>query len=204
MSNIMNHNGAAMLAMMGKECVTIGSDLTFNTGMQHQGRVFKVFPVTDKILLGLTGLFSDCQTFYQNVMYEVKLLQLKEGREIQPQHFGVLVAHMLYEKRFGPYFIEPLIAGLDEDNKPYIANTDTIGCLTEPDDFLVCGTAAEKILGPAESFWEEDLEAEELFEATAQALLAGIDRDSSSGWGSVVYTLTPQKMVTRFLRNRQD
>lgn len=32
-------------------------------------------------------------------------------------------------------------------------------------------------------------DSESLFEATSQALLAGIDRDSYAGWGAVTYLL---------------
>ena len=48
--------------------------------------------------------------------------------------------------RFGPYFIEPVIAGLSspdapEPNEPFIAATDLIGCLNYAKDFVVSGTA---------------------------------------------------------------
>lgn len=48
--------------------------------------------------------------------------------------------------RFGPYFIEPVIAGLSspdapEPNEPFIAATDLIGCLNFAKDFVVSGTA---------------------------------------------------------------
>lgn len=62
--------------------------------------------------------------------------------------------------RFGPYFVEPIIAGLSkpsEGSKPFIAGTDLIGCLTLPKDFVVAGTASDKLFGMAESLWEPDL-----------------------------------------------
>jgi 20S proteasome alpha/beta subunit len=37
-----------------------------------------------------------------------------QERDIKPAAFGKLVSSLLYEKRFGPYFIEPVIAGLGE------------------------------------------------------------------------------------------
>lgn len=50
--------------------------------------------------------------------------------------------------RFGPYFVEPIIAGLDpKTNEPFIASTDLIGCITEPEDFVVSGTCADQLYG---------------------------------------------------------
>jgi len=60
--------------------------------------------------------------------------------------------------RFGPYFVEPVIAGLAKGtNKPFIAATDLIGCLTLPKDFAVAGTASDKLFGVAEGLWEPDM-----------------------------------------------
>lgn len=65
-----------------------------------------------------------------------------------------MVSNLLYSRRFGPYFVEPLIAGLDPNtNKPYIGSTDTIGCLAEPEDFLAVGTGAEYCLGVCEGIF---------------------------------------------------
>ena len=42
------------------------------------------------------------------------MLALAQERDIKPAAFGKLVSTLLYEKRFGPYFIEPVNAGLGE------------------------------------------------------------------------------------------
>ena len=63
------------------------------------------------------------------------MYRLKEQREMKPRAFAQLITTMLYEKRFGPYFIEPVIAGLEkvtaEDGtvswEPYLTATDLIG-----------------------------------------------------------------------------
>lgn len=45
---------------------------------------------------------------------------------------------------------------------------------------------------------------QDLFEATAQALLAGVDRDALAGWGAVVYLVTPAGVTARTLKGRMD
>ena len=56
-------------------------------------------------------------------------------------------------------------------------------------DFVVSGTASEKLFGMAESLWEPDLPAEDLFETISQTLLNAVDRDAYSGWGAVVWII---------------
>lgn len=60
--------------------------------------------------------------------------------------------------RFGPYFVEPVIAGLDpKTGKPFIASTDLIGCPMITSDFAVSGTCSENMYGMCESLWEPDM-----------------------------------------------
>ncbi|KRY37995.1 Proteasome subunit beta type-3 [Trichinella spiralis] len=42
------------------------------------------------------------------------------------------------------------------------------------------------------------------FEATAQALLACIERDAASGWGAVVYTISNDEIDVKSIKARLD
>ena len=42
------------------------------------------------------------------------MYSIKEEREIEPEAFVHLVSSALYERHFGPYFVEPVIAGLSK------------------------------------------------------------------------------------------
>ena len=118
---------------------------------------------------------------------------IKEERTMEPETFIHLVSSTLYEKRWGPYFIEPVLAGMQKTPagalRPFIASTDLIGCINFAKDFVVAGTASEKLFGVAEGLWEPDLEPEDLFETISQTLLNAVDRDAYSGWGAVVYVM---------------
>ena len=60
--------------------------------------------------------------------------------------------------RFGPYFIEPVIAGLDpKNNEPFVGSLDLIGCPMITDDFVVSGTCTEQMYGMCESLWKENM-----------------------------------------------
>jgi 20S proteasome subunit beta 3 len=57
------------------------------------------------------------------------------------------------------------------------------------DPFQVGGTAGETLLGPAETFYKDNMSPDELSECVSQVLIAGCDRDILSGWGGIVYTM---------------
>lgn len=105
----------------------------------------------------------------------------------------------------GPYFVEPVVAGLDPDtNQPFIASMDLIGCPMCATDFVAAGTCDEQMMGMCESMWRPDMSPDDLFETVSQCLLAAVGRDALSGWGAVVHVITPTKVISKTLKGRQD
>jgi 20S proteasome subunit beta 3 len=102
----------------------------------------KIFPMGEKVFLGLSGLATDVQTLYfsyaiastdcdfRNELFRFKtnMYRLREERPIEPKTLAHLVSSTLYEKRFSPYFISPIVAGINsKTNEPYICGFDNIG-----------------------------------------------------------------------------
>lgn len=70
-----------------------------------------------------------------------------------------MVSALQYGKRWGPYFVEPVFAGLGgpKGDEPFIASNDVIGCINWAKDFVVAGTASDSLFGICESLFEPDL-----------------------------------------------
>ena len=61
--SILEYNGAAIIAMTGKDCVAIAADRRFGIQAQTVSMNFqKIFQMNDKLFLGLPGLATDVQT----------------------------------------------------------------------------------------------------------------------------------------------
>lgn len=150
--------------------------------------------------------YSPCRS--QKLLYKTNMYKLTEEREIQPSKFAHLVSSTLYERRFGPYFVEPCIAGLETSKdgtvKPFICSTDLIGCINFAKDFVVCGTASSSLYGMCEALYEPDLNEKELFETISQCLVNAVDRDALSGWGAEITLITPKGVRKTTLRGRMD
>ena len=137
------------MAMKGNNCVAIASDLRFGKELQTVTCDFsKCFEMSPHMWLGLTGLGTDVQTVHQKMEFRKNMYELSESRNMTPKTFSAVLSNMLYERRFGPFFVNPVIAGLDAKSKePYICSMDLIGCKTEPEDFAVAGTCEEQLFG---------------------------------------------------------
>ena len=74
---------------------------------------------------------------------------------MRPETLANVVSAMLYEKRFGPYYAEPVVAGLDPVTfEPFITGMDLIGAAAPTDNFVVCGNNEESLFGVCESMYK--------------------------------------------------
>jgi len=187
----------------------------------------------------MSGLITDMQTLHNKLNFRVKLYELREERKIKPETFANLVSSVLYSARyagallaekknyfkpanflllflsFGPWFIEPVVCGLqDKDGKkdgnfsflalfwptlkttplfscpvPFICAMDLIGAPVYTNDFLVAGTSGPELYGVCEAMYRPNLEPDDLFETISQCLLAAVDRDCLAGWGAIVHIM---------------
>lgn len=205
----MEYNGSAVVAMTGKNCVAIASDMRY--GIQYQtlaSNLNKIFPVNEKCYIGMTGLVTDMQTLESKFSFRMKLYELREERKIKASTFANLVSGVLYESRFGPWFVEPVVCGLedkgDEKNVPFVCAMDLLGAPVVTEDFVVAGTSADELYGTCEALYRKDMEPDDLFETVSQALLAAVDRDCLAGWGAIVHIITPDGVTSRQLKCRKD
>jgi len=191
--------------MVGHKCVAIACDLRLGlqalTVSNNYPKVFQYGPS----YLGLTGLATDVATVSELMRYKVNLYRLREEREMAPRTLANLMSSTLYERRFGPFYVAPVVAGIDQKTgDPFICGFDSIGCIDFAKDFIVSGTASDQLFGTCEGLWEPDLGPEDLFETISQALLSAVDRDALSGWGAQVYIIEKDKVTKRLLKGRQD
>ncbi|KAL0235561.1 hypothetical protein GEMRC1_002143 [Eukaryota sp. GEM-RC1] len=203
--SIMSYNGGAVLAMAGKDCVAIASDKRFGVQQQMIGTDFvKLLPINSRVFAGFSGLATDIQTLAEILTFQCNLYRLREERDIQPKTFAHMLSSILYDKRFAPYFNEPIVAGLKTDDSPYICTMDLLGTITETTDFVVAGTCTEMLLGTSESLWKPDMNEDELLECASQCLLSSVNRDAVSGWGGQVKVITKDRIRTVDLKSRLD
>ncbi|CAB1102364.1 unnamed protein product [Ectocarpus sp. CCAP 1310/34] len=121
----------------------------------------------------------------QDLSSEVALKSLAEAdRPIAPAALAGLLSTLLYSRRGSPWFVEPIVAGLDPRGKPYL-----------------CG---QSLYGTCEAFFRPGMEREELFRVASRCLLSALERDCLSGYGAVVHLITEEGIETRELTTRMD
>eukprot|EP00766_Chilomastix_caulleryi_P003807 gnl/Chilomastix_caulleri/493.p1 GENE.gnl/Chilomastix_caulleri/493~~gnl/Chilomastix_caulleri/493.p1 ORF type:complete len:219 (+),score=43.53 gnl/Chilomastix_caulleri/493:41-658(+) len=205
MGSIETYNGSALVAVMGKDSVAIASDKRF--GIQYQTITWnyqKIFQINRRCFIGLGGLATDIETVVSTLRYLVNMYELREEREISPVALAKLTATFLYQHRFGPYYVEPIIAGLQPDGTPYIATMDSIGALSDSEKFACTGTAAEHLLGACEGLVRPDMSDAELTHVVDHVMQVGTGRDIMSGWAAEMYVISGDGVQHHTIDMRTD
>lgn len=204
--SIESYNGGSVVAMVGDGCVAIACDKRLGLNQQHtiSSNFPKAFKITDNAYFAASGLATDVQTMKAEVEFKANMYELRCENKMSVETLANMIGNMLYSRRFAPWFVSSVVAGLDKNNDPHIYCFDLIGAPCNAKDFVVVGTASEQLYGICESLYRPGMNSDELFETISQCLMAAIDRDCLSGWGAEVHLITPEKVIKSTLKTRMD
>ena len=134
--------------------------------------------------------------------YKLSMYRLRENRDMLPKTFSSLVGTTLYEHRFGPFFVSPVVVGVQNGNA-VLVTYDSIGNQTKSEKFAVGGTAADNFYSLCESYYRPGIKPDEMEDILANVLVSGVDRDILSGWGGIVFVLTENSLEAKYLKMKQ-
>lgn len=238
-------NGGSLLAMAGTNCVALAVDKRFGSGpaLVNIGPRSVLAP-SPTVLVGFTGLQGDVQSLQHELTALVASQRnrglgfmtdsTKNKMAVSPKVMASLTSHVLYGRKQAPYYVEPLVIGLEPDiaataavadaiekssesssssaeslesriqYRPFLCSMDMIGATSESEAFVCAGAASKSLFGTAEALWEPDMDEERLLQVCGRAFLGALERDCLSGYGAIVYMITKNGIVEYDLAGRND
>eukprot|EP00592_Proboscia_alata_P019991 CAMPEP_0194422868 /NCGR_PEP_ID=MMETSP0176-20130528/22201_1 /TAXON_ID=216777 /ORGANISM="Proboscia alata, Strain PI-D3" /LENGTH=274 /DNA_ID=CAMNT_0039231861 /DNA_START=18 /DNA_END=842 /DNA_ORIENTATION=- len=88
--------------------------------------------------------------------------------------------------------------------KPFICLSDMIGAQTTSRDFACAGAASKSMYGTAEAMWQPGMSKDQLVQVCGRAFLSAMERDCLSGYGAIIYLITPDGIEEYDLMCRND
>ncbi len=180
-----------------KEGVILGSDRRASKGFFIGSKITqKIAKVDDTLAIAIAGQLSDAEYLIRVAKAERKLLELRRGFPLTVKESSRLIANLAYSglKSYQPYFVELLIAGVD-DNGGHIYAADMSGAITT-EDFASSGSGSPIAYGVLESVYHKNVTNEEAKEIATKAVAAAMERDPGSGNGIDVLVIPNLVTVT--------
>ena len=179
------------------EGVVLGSDRRASKGFFIGSKITqKIAKVDDTLAIAIAGQLSDAEYLIRVAKAERNLLELRRGFPLTVKESSRLIANLAYSglKSYQPYFVELLVAGVD-DNGGHIYAADMSGAITT-EDFASSGSGSPIAYGVLESVYHKNVTNEEAKEIATKAVAAAMERDPGSGNGIDVLVIPNLVTVT--------
>jgi proteasome beta subunit len=147
----------------------------------------KTFPVTDKVGAACAGMIADMQILVRQVAALAKIRKLETRRNVPPNSIAKMMSVIMFERRFFPLLTQVIVGGID--NKPQIYTLDPLGSVL-PDEYAAVGSGAEMALGVMDGEFRANMSEQSAKELAVKEIKSSIQRDSASGDGIDVLSMT--------------
>ncbi|HUU07739.1 MAG TPA: proteasome subunit beta, partial [Thermoplasmata archaeon] len=148
----------------------------------------KLFKIDDNMGLTIAGVVGDAQTLARYITAEVQLYKLKRGQPMSLKSAATMSSNILAGSRFYPYYVGLILGGVDRDGG-HVYALDMVGGAI-PDDYVTTGSGSPYVYGVLEDHYVKGLSVSEGIDLAARALTAAMKRDSASGDGIRIATIT--------------
>ena len=151
----------------------------------------KIFPVTEYVGAACAGMIADMQVLVRQVSALAKIRRLEIKRNIATNSIAKLMSVIMFERRFFPLLTQVVVGGVEY--RPQIFTLDPLGSVL-PDDYAAVGSGAEMALGVMDAEYSRDMSEEKARDLVIKGIKSSILRDSSSGDGIDMLTITKNNL----------
>ncbi len=171
--------GTTTVGLVAKGAIVLASDRRATMGYLIASKdIDKIYPLADNIAMTIAGGVGDAQTLVRWMQAEIKLYELRQGKKISVEAAATLLANILAQYKYYPFFVQLLLGGYD--GKPRLYSVDMLGGVTE-EKLASTGSGSPVAYGVLEELYREDAPAAENLRIAAKAVTAAMKRDAASG-----------------------
>ncbi len=198
LKNSILKTGTTVLGIVCKDGVVMAADRQITAGnMVVFKNTPKVAKINDYLVISWTGGVADAQRSGKLIAAELKLKELKSKSRPTIKQAANLVSAITYSQirqpSMIPNIVGTLIAGFNEDGSVELYTIEPAGSVMRIEDYDAnFGSGMPYVLGLLERQYKEGLTMEETIKLAIEALKSSTQRDTGSGYGIDIFTITKE------------
>lgn len=147
-------NGGSTLGITGSDFAILAGDTRHTSGYSINTRYYpKLFRIGGidasgkgaKIVLSVVGFAADGLALKERLDTVCKMYRYQHGKDISVHACAQRLSHILYNKRFFPYYVTCILGGLDETGRGALYSYDPVGSY-EREQCRAAGAAASLMM----------------------------------------------------------
>ncbi|KZX17225.1 archaeal proteasome endopeptidase complex subunit beta [Methanobrevibacter filiformis] len=187
--NTLELEGTTTVGITCKDGVVFASERRASMGNLVAHKVAdKIFKIDEHIGATIAGSVAGAQSLMKIISAEVSLYRLRNGKNISIETASSISSNILHSS---PQYVQTLLGGVDE-NGASIYSLDAAGGVVK-DTFISTGSGSTFAYGVLEDRFKEDISVEEGIAIAMRAIKAATERDTFSGNGILVATITEEE-----------
>lgn len=182
MSKELKETGTTTAALVCKDGVAVATEhrATAGTLIAHK-KTKKLFRIDDNLGLTVAGLVGDAQQLARYITAEAELYRLKRNTSMSVKAASTLMANILAGRMYFPYWVQLIIAGVDESGG-HVYSLDAAGGNIE-DEYVSTGSGSPFVYGVLEDHYKGGMTTSDGVDLLIRAITAAMARDAASGDG---------------------
>ena len=182
--------GTTTVGIVAKDAVILGADKRATAGSYIADKnVTKVMPISDRMLVTISGVVSDIQLLVKYIKAELKLKDYKTGMQTSVKAAANLLASFNYSGlRSQGSIAHFILAGLDSEGV-HMYEVGFDGTVFEVTEYEVSGSGSPYAMGVLEGYYKAGLSEADALGLAKKALTAAIERDAGSGNGYDLFVI---------------
>ncbi|HIH26293.1 proteasome subunit beta [Candidatus Woesearchaeota archaeon] len=195
--SMLKTTGTTTLGMVCKEGIVLAADRKMTLGGQivSSKKFEKAIILTDDLAMTVAGLVSDVQLITRLIKAQIRLDELKKGKKLRVKEVANMLANLVYANVRKYSTIQGitgfLLGGKDHEGF-YLYEMGMDGSLTKFDDYVTDGSGMLFATGVLEANYKEELSIDDGVKLAIKAVSASMQRDTASGAGMDVITITKE------------
>jgi proteasome beta subunit len=197
--------GTSLVGIVCKDGVVMAGDRKATAGnIVMDKKSQKVIKLNDYIVVSWTGSVSDAQLLKKLISAELRLKELKDKHRPTIREAANLLAMMAYKNirqpTMIPFIAGTMLGGVNKDGSTELYSIEPAGSVLKVEEYDAnFSSGMPYILGMLENRYKENLTIEEGVKLAIEAIKASSSRDTASGHGIDVFTITKEgiKHVTK-------
>ena len=198
--------GTTTIGMVCKEGIVLAADKRATSGYLISYKKFdKIINITDSIAVTVAGTVSDVQLLTKYLKAELKLKDIRTGRETTVKEAASLLANFVYNNirklSLIPGISHFVVGGKDSSGF-HLYDLSPDGSIVEIDDYTSSGSGSVIAFGVLETLYKKGLSVDEGVKLAAKGINAAVQRDIASGNGIDIVSITKdgiKKVVSKEL-----
>jgi len=185
--------GTTTVGLVCKDGIVLAADKRTTLGGQFIVRkdADKITQISDNMAITTAGTVSDIQMLIKLLKAELKLRNIRNGRNNTVKETSSLISRLMYEsaRQYIPSMAQVLLGGFDSKG-PQLIVIDMDGATIDSKDYYTTGSGSPMVFGLLENNYKEGMTIKEGEDLAVKAVSAAMQRDAASGNGVDVIIIT--------------